>query len=81
MADPGFPVGGRGPEAVMFRKFLYVETKESGPLGGGGGRGRAPGTPPLDPPMVNIESLKQSFFIVHRFASCRNVTSKCCWIV
>ena len=43
VADPGFPVGGgRGPrregrgtpEVVTFHKFLYVKTKESGPLGG-----------------------------------------------
>ena len=41
--------GGRGPrrgglwtpEAVTFQKFLYVKTKELGPLGG-----RAPGAPP-----------------------------------
>ena len=53
MADPGFPVGGpwtswgggRGlPRRVHF-KNLYVEMKESGPVGG-----RAP----LDPPMVQI---------------------------
>ena len=30
-------------------QILYVEMKESGPLGG-----RAPGMPPLDPPMINI---------------------------
>ena len=34
-------VGGWAPEMVAFRKILYVETKESGPLGG-----RAPGKPP-----------------------------------
>ena len=51
--DPGFPVGGRGPRkrgvdsrGSYVSKILYVKTKESGPLGG-----RAPGTPPLDPPM------------------------------
>ena len=39
MADPGFPVGGRGPcsgggtpEAVYVSKILYVKTKESGPM-------------------------------------------------
>ena len=49
-----FPVGGHGPRmgGVDFRggyilKILYVKTKESRPLGG-----RAPGTPPLDPPML-----------------------------
>ena len=42
MADPGFPVGGRRPRrgALDSRgnyvsKILYVEMKESGPLGGG----------------------------------------------
>ena len=47
MADPGFPVGGRGPRmggvdsrGGYVSKILYVETKESGPLGA-----RAPGTP------------------------------------
>ena len=41
MADPGFPVGGRGPRrgAVdslggYVSKILYVKTKENGPLGG-----------------------------------------------
>ena len=41
VTDPGFPMGGRGPRrgGVDFRggyvsKILYVETKESGPLGG-----------------------------------------------
>ena len=42
MADPGFPVGGRGPRGgggVDSRggyvlKILHVKTKESGPLGG-----------------------------------------------
>ena len=41
MADPGFPVGGRGPRrgAVdslggYVSKILYVKTKELGPLGG-----------------------------------------------
>ena len=44
MADPGFPVGGRGPrrgawtpEAATFHNInLYVKTKESGPFGGAG---------------------------------------------
>ena len=34
------------PKAGYVSKNLYVKMKESGPLGG-----RAPGTPPLDPPM------------------------------
>ena len=45
VVDPGFPVGGRRPRYDS--KILYVETKESGPLGG-----RAPARPPPpDPPM------------------------------
>ena len=42
VADPGFPVGGRGPHrgdvdsrGGYISKILYVKTKESGPLGGG----------------------------------------------
>ena len=49
MADPGFPVGGRGPhrgamdpQGGYVSKILHVKTKESGPVGGG----RAPGAPP-----------------------------------
>ena len=49
MADPGFPVGGRGPRrgasdprGGYVSKILHVKMKESGPVGGG-----APGaTPP-----------------------------------
>ena len=40
MADPGFPVGGRGPHrgglgsrGGYVSKILYVSTKESGPFG------------------------------------------------
>ena len=48
----GFPLGGRGPRrrggmdsrGGYVSNILYVETKESGPLGGGG-RWRAP---PMD---------------------------------
>ena len=47
VADPGFPLGGRGPPRRLHYEILYVKTKESGPVGGG----RAPGTPPLNPPM------------------------------
>ena len=56
VADPGFPAGGRGPRkggmdsrSGYVSKILYVETKESGPLGR-----REPGTPPLDPPVMSI---------------------------
>ena len=51
MADPGFLVGGRGPcrdvdpRGGYVSKILYVETKESGPLGG------VSWARPLDPPM------------------------------
>ena len=55
MADPGFPIGGGvdlvggavDPRGGYVSKILHVKMKESGPVGGG----RAPGTPPLDPPM------------------------------
>ena len=76
VADPGFPVGGdvdsRGGYVL---KILYVETKESGPLGG-----RAPGTPPLDPPMhcimTDICSLRplpylDGFFFILSGRQCR----------
>ena len=64
VADPGFPVGGgmdliwggmdliRGamdPRGGYISKILHVKMKESGPIGG-----RAPGTPPLDPPMIRV---------------------------
>ena len=56
MADPGFPVGGGvdlvggavDPRGGYVSKILHVKRKESGPVGGG----RAPGAPPLDPPML-----------------------------
>ena len=58
VADPGFPIGGRGPRrgAVYPRgsyvsKILHVKMKESGPVGG-----RAPGAPPLDPPCFVFNS-------------------------
>ena len=48
VADSGFPVGEHGPRrgevdcrGGYVSKIVYVEMKESGPLGG-----RAPGTPP-----------------------------------
>ena len=56
VADPGFPVGGRAPvrggvdlRCGHFSVKMYVKTKELGPIGG-----RAPGTPPLDPPMYMV---------------------------
>ena len=56
VADPGFPVGGRGPrrggawtpKAVTFQKFCMSKRKNLDP------GGLAPGTPPLDPPMLMI---------------------------
>ena len=56
VADPRFPVGGRGPrsggggvdsQGDYVLKILHVKMKESGPLGGA----RTPDTSPLDPPM------------------------------
>ena len=38
--------GGVDSRGGYISKILYVKMKESGPLGGGGGEGRAPGTPP-----------------------------------
>ena len=48
MADPGFPVGG-GMDLLRGRFLvkMYAKMEELGPIGG-----RAPGTSPLDPPMV-----------------------------
>ena len=49
VVDPGFPIGGHQPhrgadsQGSSVLKILYVEMKESGPLGGGG---HAPGTHP-----------------------------------
>ena len=40
------------PKAVMFQTFLYVKTKESGPLGG-----CAPGTPPRSANAVSHNEL------------------------
>ena len=42
-------VGGVDSRGGYVSKNLYVKTKESGPLGG-----RAPGTPPQDPPMISV---------------------------
>ena len=55
VADPGFPIGGDvdlvggavDPRGGYISKILHVKMKEFGPVGGG----RAPGAPPLDPPM------------------------------
>ena len=44
--------GGVDSRGSYVSKILYVKTKELGPLG----EGRAPGTPPLDPPMVNVHT-------------------------
>ena len=55
VAHPGFQVGGVDlvggvdSRGGYVSKILYVEMKESGLLGG-----RAPGTPPLDPPMCQL---------------------------
>ena len=52
VADPGFPVGGRrlegdaNSQGGYISKILYVEMKESGPIGG-----RVPACP-LDMPMT-----------------------------
>ena len=34
LADPGFPVGGRGIRRGCFLVKKYVKTKELGPMGG-----------------------------------------------
>ena len=34
MADPGFPIGGRGPQSGRFLTKMYAKTKELGPVGG-----------------------------------------------
>ena len=48
VADPGFPVGGRGlPRGLRFENFVCRNVRIR-TLGRGE---RAPGTPPLDPPM------------------------------
>ena len=55
MADPGFPVGGRGrrrrgsglPRWLRFENFV-CQNERIGTLGGG----HVPGAPPLDPPML-----------------------------
>ena len=54
VADPGFPIGGgvdlmggHDSRGGYVSKILYVETKESGSLGG------VRLAHPLDPPMVN----------------------------
>ena len=63
MADPGFPVeggvdfkGGLDSRDGYVFQIVYVKTKESGSLGG-----RAPGTPPLDPPMVTPTIVQKTF--------------------
>ena len=56
VADPGFPVGGRGPvrggmdlRCGCFLAKMYVKTKEFGPIGG-----VCTQHAPLDPPMDTI---------------------------
>ena len=58
MADPGFPVGGRGPRRgrglprqLCFENFVR-RNERIWTL-----RGRAPGTPSLDPPMLRAVEL------------------------
>ena len=43
--------GGVDSRGGYVSKILYVKTKELGPLEGG----RAPGAPPLDPPMYSFD--------------------------
>ena len=61
VADPRFPIGARGPrrggmesQGGYVSKILYVETKESGPLGGGVCRA----CPSLDSPMTYVNHIK-----------------------
>ena len=42
--------GAVDPQGGYVSKILHVKTKESGPVGG-----RAPGAPPLDPPMKGYQ--------------------------
>ena len=49
VADPGFPVGGRGPPMWALFGENVCENERIGSH-----RGHVPGTPPLDPPMDNI---------------------------
>ena len=60
VADPGFPVGGRGPRRggrgplrqLRFENFACQNESIWTRRGGGARRARPP--PPLDPPMVNM---------------------------
>ena len=69
MADPGFPVEGRGPIRwgrgpltwVLFAENV-CKNEKFGPIGG-----RAPGMPPLDPPMKMLIIHGSGYFAVsHR---------------
>ena len=54
VADPGFPVGGRGlPRQLHFENFV-CQNERIWTLRGG----RASGTPPLDPPMFSYSFLE-----------------------
>ena len=77
VADPGFPVGGHQPRggAANSRggyvsKNLYVETKESGPLGG------AHQQRPLDPPMP-WKCLKNTVGKVNRILEFPKISWNC----
>ena len=77
VADLGFPVGGRGLlRRLRFENFV-CQNERILTLGGGG---RAPGTPPLDPPMdgtQEIESMPRirSQFIMRNGLLFRKYTS------
>ena len=79
VADPGFPVGGRGPRRAGMHsqggyvsQILYVKTTESGPLVGG----CVPGTPPLNPPMIGdvamlirFQICRPMYWILYKFCT------------
>ena len=73
-----FPYGGRGPcrggvdsWGGYVSKILYVKTRESGPL-----RGRAPGTPLLDPPMAMMAHQRLPSHNNAMWRHCNDGTSK-----
>ena len=60
MADPGFPVwGGINSRGSYILKILYVETKESGPLGG-----HAPGKPPRSTNDIFVVAMKERVWVL-----------------
>ena len=78
VADPGFPVGGHGPRRgghglprqLHFENFV-CQNERIWTL-----RGRAPGTPPLDPPMIGTVSFilgTEHYF--QMFSSALNLTN------